>query len=637
MRYKFFALDSPRPLTIVERRRRTEHMNLMENKLYSQRKEAISPPNTLGKRLFLRTVIAVLLILAGMLALEFSISASRSAAAARTDLIRRIDSIEPNIIQALWRIDSETIRTALQSIAASPGVAFVSLRAQFRINDINERYVRPGSNEKTCTDRIIRDYSDKFYQGVQIASGVLNVCFDPGLVKNPEPFSAALPRLVTTVGVAIAVAAALFWLIQRSVLAPINQIKKRIRENKLSSDKPLHRDSWDQGDELDQLYSELSQAMLMAERNHIDDKLRSLGLLASGVAHDMNNVLGVALGHAELLRNKPESPNKVLERADTIVRAVKNASTVVGRLMYLSSANKATRTMVSLPSFFDAMKSFAKLLLRNEVLIELNNKSQSSLYLDVGGLQAAAINIILNANDELEGRTDGSIKITAYDTITRNVPEVCIEFTDNGRGMSTDVLNDATKPFFTTKNKGSGLGLTMVADYVAKMEGRLNIISTQEHGTTVCLCFPTVAATQAHPSPAAHNSNPPEASQRSMRILIVDDNFDYAALLKGQVEQLGHDAQCITDPSTILAATEKFRTYDIIISDVLLGSITGQDLYLHMQRQLGDKCPPAIFISGASTEGAPKAEFNADQTRFLAKPFELFELRDAIEELASGK
>ena len=169
----------------------------MANQLHRQRVDVLSTPNTLGKRLFLRTVIVVVLILASMLALEFSISSSRNVAAARNDLIRRIDSIEPNIIQALWRIDAETIRTAVRSIAANPGVTFVSLRAQFRINDVNERYVRPGSNDTTCDDRIIRDYSDKLYQGLRIASGVLNVCFNPDLVKIPEPFSVAWPRVVT--------------------------------------------------------------------------------------------------------------------------------------------------------------------------------------------------------------------------------------------------------------------------------------------------------------------------------------------------------------------------------------------------------------------------------------------------------
>ena len=609
----------------------------MANQFHRQRVDVLSTPNTLGKRLFLRTVIVVVLILASMLALEFSISSSRNVAAARNDLIRRIDSIEPNIIQALWRIDAETIRTAVRSIAANPGVTFVSLRAQFRINDVNERYVRPGSNDTTCDDRIIRDYSDKLYQGLRIASGVLNVCFNPDLVKIPEPFSVAWPRVVTTVGVAIIVAAILFWIIRRSVLAPINQMTARIRENRLASDEPLHRDTWDRGDELDQLYVELSQAMQMAERNHIDDKLRSLGLLASGVAHDMNNVLGVALGHAELLRNMPESPNKVYERADTIVRAVKNASTVVGRLMYLSSANKSTRSILSVTSFMDAMKSFAKLLLRNDVAIEFSNTTKSSLYLDVGGLQAAAINIILNANDELEGQDNGAIRINAYETITNKIPEVCIEVSDNGRGMSSEVLKDAIKPFFTTKSKGSGLGLTMVADYVAKMDGRLSITSNEGSGTTVCMCFPTATTADVYATPGMLASTTQQTPQKSLRVLIVDDNFDYAALLKGQVEQLGHYAQCITDPSTILASTEKYAAYDVIISDVFLGSITGQDLYSHMQQRLGDNCPPVIFISGASEDEVPIDALHAPEKRIFAKPFELFELRDAINELAAYK
>lgn len=593
--------------------------------------------NILGTRLFLRTITAVLLALAATLVLEFAISSSRNIEASRQDLIRRIDAIEPNIVQALWRIDPETIRVAVQSIGANPGVATVSLRAQFRINDINELYVRPGAENLACSDRIIRDYSDMEYQGLRISSGVLSVCFSPSLIERPNPFAPVWSSLVRTVGVATLVAAILFSIIRRSVLSPIDQITTRIRTNTLAASKPLQRDTWDKGDELDVLSAELAHATILAERNHIDDKLRSLGLLASGVAHDMNNVLGVALGHAELLRISPGDPNKVVERADTVINAIKNASTVVGRLMFLSAANKGTKTLVELPSFMATMKSFSKFLLQPFTTIEFANHSQSGLYLDLGGLQAALINLILNASDELADRNNGKIVVTARDVIVNNALQVCIEVADNGRGMAEDVLKRATEPFYTTKPKGSGLGLTMVAEYVASMEGHLEITSREGEGTTVKLSFPAVSRTP-EPAQAFSDQSPDKkpAPQRRARVLIIDDNMDYAKLLKALVEQLGHDALCITDPRAAMAFMERHADIDVIISDILLGEVDGPELYAKMKGVLGDRCPPVIFISGARTDPGQRLATSVDDACVLTKPFELCDLEKRIQASIGG-
>jgi PAS domain S-box-containing protein len=350
-------------------------------------------------------------------------------------------------------------------------------------------------------------------------------------------------------------------------------------------------------------------------------KMESLGSLAGGVAHDMNNVLGAILGLASAnLTTHPEgSPT---HRAfETITKAAKRGAQMVQRL--LAFARQSPSEAVALD---------VNALLREEThLLERTTLAQVDLQLDLApdlkpmvgdpsALAHAFMNLCVNAVDAMP--TGGTLTLR-----TRNVDpdqiEVGVE--DTGSGMPPEVRDRALDPFFTTKpqGKGTGLGLSMAYTTVKAHQGTMDIQSQPEVGTRILLRFPAIGAA---PAPGDTKESPdPGAAPRSLRVLLVDDDELIQQTVLHMLEALGHSPRLATSGEAALAILESGYRPEVVILDMNMPGLGGRGTL----PRLRELCPdlPVILATGRADQVDPNLLQADPKLTLLPKPFALGALR----------
>ena len=353
-------------------------------------------------------------------------------------------------------------------------------------------------------------------------------------------------------------------------------------------------------------------------------KMESLGSLAGGVAHDLNNVLGAILGMATTHRNQPSVPGPMLACLDTITRACLRGRDVVHSLLRFArrdleeerpfDVNAAVRDVVSLLS---------KTTLQRVHLDASLGGSLPWLQGDLSAISHALINLCVNAVDAMPD--GGSLFLS-----TRQPPSGGVEITvrDTGTGMSPEVLARASEPFFTTKavGIGTGLGLSIVYGTVRAHDGDVEIRSQVGQGTEVTLRFPAsriATADAGYEQPA-----PVSTAQVVLRVLVVDDDELVRETLIGMLEMLGHEIYSASAALAAIRLMEDGLDVDLLILDMKMPGMTGaQALPRILALRPG---LDVLMVSGYASEEIDVIRRTYPRVGCLAKPFSLDELRSQM-------
>jgi signal transduction histidine kinase len=243
-----------------------------------------------------------------------------------------------------------------------------------------------------------------------------------------------------------------------------------------------------------------AQRQRTRERQQQSEKIEAMGLLASTIAHDFANVLGIVATNLEVLRRtgpRDGIPAAALERAQ---RALDNGTSMTRQLLSFSRK----RELQVAPADLNEAVTGALPLLRQAAGERIRVRTELDAGLpackvDRGQLETALINLVVNARHAIEGPGEVIVRTR---TVTRPAPGpawprrrgpdfACVTVQDNGRGMSDEVRRHAAEPFFTTKGEeGTGLGLAQVYGFVQQLGGDVTIDSQPGAGTAVHLCFP---------------------------------------------------------------------------------------------------------------------------------------------------
>ena len=371
--------------------------------------------------------------------------------------------------------------------------------------------------------------------------------------------------------------------------------------------------------ELERMDAEGEKAKLQVQLLQTQ-KMDSLGRLAGGVAHDMNNVLGaiLSLSSAHLTLQPEDSP--AYRAFETIAEAATRGGKMVKGLLSFARQHPAEEADLDL-----------NMLLREDIrLLERTTLAKVKLetYLaedlqwvrgDAGVLTNAFMNLCVNAVDAMPD--NGTLTLR-----TRNAgrDHVEVEVEDTGLGMSPEVLSKATDPFFTTKEtgKGTGLGLSMVYTAVEAHRGQMEIRSVVGRGTCVKLRFP--AFRRDLQAPGAHAPNPAKPSVEPLKILLVDDDELIRTSTRMLVEVLGHSILATTcGEEAILALQEGFAP-DVIILDMNMPGIGGAGT-LPLLRAIHPRTP-VLLATGRADQDAMNLVERYEFVSLLAKPFGLEEL-----------
>ena len=367
---------------------------------------------------------------------------------------------------------------------------------------------------------------------------------------------------------------------------------------------------------------DLRETVPLTKRLHEEvGRLESLGQRASGLAHDFNNLLAVILGKLELLKSGGSDHDESLESAILAIRKGRALSQNV-----LSYSRKAASPVATV-DLGGRVKETA--LASRETLPDgLSIEAESSpgthfAELSPGVLQAALLNLIANARDAMPD--SGVIRVKVDDTTSADgKPATSIDVSDQGVGIADADLKRVFEPFFTTKpaGLGTGLGLTLVRDFVDTVGGAVSVESAEGGGTTIRLVLPRCAPPKAIESP-------PSASKPSAirSVLVVEDNPDVLRVTSKILQKAGWTVSEAADGDAAFAFLVRHGPPDVILSDLSMpGELNGAALCEAVRAIYPDL--PFVFMSGDPTAVSGSLPDRADT---LIKPVMRKELLAALD------
>jgi len=362
-------------------------------------------------------------------------------------------------------------------------------------------------------------------------------------------------------------------------------------------------------------------------------KMESLGTLAGGVAHDMNNVLGAILGLASAHIGTQPYGSPLHQALDTICKATERGGKMVKSLLSFARQSPAESNKLDMNAILREQVSLLERTTLAKIRLQMDLETELRPILgDASALTHAFMNLCVNAVDAMA--ENGTLTLH-----TRNVDNDWIEVVveDNGAGMPKEVLEKAMEPFFTTKEtgKGTGLGLSMVFSTVKAHRGQMAIESESGKGTRVMLRFP--ACEQEAPvqvaEPAVANATLPP--QGSLKVLVVDDDDLIQSSIQAILEVLGHTA-VTRAPSgeEALAILEAGFEPDLVILDMNMPGLGGIGT---LPRLRGLRpAVPVLLATGRVDQTALTLASAHPGVTLLSKPFGLRELQKHLESIGLG-
>jgi len=363
-------------------------------------------------------------------------------------------------------------------------------------------------------------------------------------------------------------------------------------------------------------------------------KMESIGSLAGGVAHDMNNVLGAILGIASAHAEKFDESDSTRRAFETIAKASLRGRDVTKGLLSFARKDTLNRVPIDLNAMaMEVVQLLSATTLKKVQVVPELQPLLPTIHGEPGAIRNALMNLCVNAVDAMAATPNGGkIIITTRVTPGGNTGGMVeISVNDSGCGMPPEVLRRAMDPFYTTKGvgKGTGLGLSIVYGTMKAHGGSVAIESEVFVGTVITLSFPVaVEETKAHEAlgDAKHS-----ASVLGLKILVVDDDPLMRESLSDVIVVLGHVPLLEAGGLAALARLETGYSPDVMILDMNMPGMNGvetlwQVLALRPKQKV-------ILCSGHPSEDAARIRANNPRVHILGKPFRIDELRERLEDL----
>ena len=365
----------------------------------------------------------------------------------------------------------------------------------------------------------------------------------------------------------------------------------------------------------------------------VASRLASIGELASGVAHEINNPLTSVIGFSQMLMAKdiPEDAKEYLkiinENAERVAKIVKNLLTFARQ----RKPGKERVDMNSLISRVVELRAYEMKTHNIEVTTEFAPDLPSTMA-DGGQLQQVFLNIILNAEQAImTAHNKGNLLIKTEAKGNR----IRISFKDDGPGIASENLDRIFHPFFTTKpvGEGTGLGLSLSYGIIKAHKGKIYAESTVGQGATFVVELPIVSSEQPElADPAVEEPG----RITGARIMIVDDEPAICQLLSEVLTADGHNVETVDNAVTALERLERQR-YSLILLDVQMAGMDGIELYKHMGKMALSLQRRVVFITGDTMTPATQNFLQMAKVRCISKPFDTEQLKKEINQILLEK
>jgi PAS domain S-box-containing protein len=386
------------------------------------------------------------------------------------------------------------------------------------------------------------------------------------------------------------------------------------------------------GTTLDVTERKQAQAQLL-----FNDRMASVGTLASGVAHEINNPLAYITANLDLIVEEvralaPTLPSdrvrEIEELATEARQGAEKVRRIVRALKTFARDDEEQRVRLDVHSVLDLSINMVSTELKRRARVVRDYQWVPAVEADEARLGQVFINLLLNAAQAMpEAMCDrNTIRVV---TRTNLAGRVFIEVHDSGVGIAPEHIEQIFDPFFTTRplGRGIGLGLSICHGIVSALGGDITVASEPGHGSTFTVSLPGVPV-EVLPSTTPR---PAEARKREGRILVVDDDPMVGTTLRRVLER-DHEVTVVESGREALTLIGAGLRYDVILCDVMMPQMTGIELHAELGHLAVDQQERMIFVTGGTFTPKARAFFDKAPNALIEKPFNLRNLRAVVRE-----
>jgi signal transduction histidine kinase len=366
------------------------------------------------------------------------------------------------------------------------------------------------------------------------------------------------------------------------------------------------------------------------------ERLQSVGTLAGGVAHEVNNQMTTVLGFGEFILRAlgPDHPQAADLRV--LLTAADRTARITHQLLTFSRKQVTQPQVVDLRALIHGLRPVLQQLLGADKQLETTGAGQTrTVTVDPTQVEQVMINLVANARDATETGERVTIDVRNVDLTAADaqhhtfpiVPGAYVQLTvsDTGHGMDASTLAHVFEPFFTTKRlgEGTGLGLSMVYGIVKRHGGYIWAESLPGRGTTMKICWPATPELPGRtPVDAPALPDPRRAARRAAitRVLVVEDEPGVRGLALRILQEAGYEVTAAEDGEAALRALAGGAPApDLVLTDLLMPRMNGRQLAEALEARYPGL--PVIYMSGDTGENIVLRRLVPDGAPFLRKPF----------------
>jgi PAS domain S-box-containing protein len=394
------------------------------------------------------------------------------------------------------------------------------------------------------------------------------------------------------------------------------------------------------------VFRDVTEQQRLRRQVEVADRLVSLGTMAAGVAHEVNNPLSVVVGNADIVRelldqtvatlataHREEPPTATLEDARLALEDLRSAASRISRivrdLQTFARPNPVSSETADVTEAVTWAVRSTSYELRHRARVEAELSSTPRVAIDETKLGQVLVNLLMNAAQAIApGNVAGnqvSVRTRAEGTT------VTIEVRDTGSGIPSDALAHVFDPFYTTKpvGAGTGLGLSICHGIVSSYGGSIEVESEEGSGALFRVTLPAAKIEQPAPSEPR-----PAIPERVGRLLAIDDEELMLQVLRRALK--AHTVVSTTSAREALERLARGEEYDIIFCDIMMPEMTGVAFFEELLRSAPEAARRVIFMTGGALTVKVEDFLASVPNRRLDKPFNLLALRELVSELLAS-
>jgi two-component system cell cycle sensor histidine kinase/response regulator CckA len=380
----------------------------------------------------------------------------------------------------------------------------------------------------------------------------------------------------------------------------------------------------------------LSEATLREQELHrqltLADRMASIGTLAGGVAHEINNPLATVIANTallgEMLSRGPAQP-ELSDLASEVSRAAERIRKIVGGLKTFSRADEERRAPTELHPLLELAADITLNQIQGRARLVKNYGDVPWVDADEARLAQVFINLLVNAARAVPiGSSEAhEIRIATH---TDSAGRAVVEVQDTGVGIAASAIARVFEPFFAVYGPGagnasSGLGLSICHSIVSSVGGEISVASETGAGSTFRVVLPGVAPERRH---VVHLSDESHVA-KGAKILVVDDEVAVGTALARALRD--HRVTVVSAAKEAIFLLEAGQEFDVIFSDLMMPEMTGMAFYEELARRFPDTLARVVFVSGGVFTPHAHAFLDRVANERIEKPFDLLAVRSLVQ------